>query len=140
MTVTRLFRGSCLCSDITFEAGNLQSDPAYCHCTMCRKFHGAAFGTLAAAGKLNWLSGEELLRHYKAQNGTVRTFCDRCGTSIAFRSDDDPATPFEIAIALFDEDLPIRPAAHIFLDYRASWYALADGLPAFGEGRQDDEA
>lgn len=138
--MTRLYGGSCLCGGITFEAGDLQPDPAHCHCTMCRKFHGAAFGTLAAAGRLEWLTGEELLRHYKADNGTVRTFCDRCGTSIAFRSNDDTATLFEIAATLFDEDVAIRPAAHIFTNYRASWYATGDDLPNFGEGRQNDEA
>jgi len=135
--MTRLYKGSCLCGDVSFEAGDLQADPAHCHCSMCRKFHGAAFGTLAAAGEFRWLTGEDLVRHFKGQNGTVRSFCGRCGTSLAFRSNDDPQTRYEPALSLFDEDVPVRPAAHIFLDYRASWLTVGDDLPRFHEGREE---
>ncbi len=134
----KLYKGSCLCGGITFEAGDLQADPANCHCRMCRKFHGAAFATLAAAGQFHWLTGEDLVRHYKGANGTVRSFCSRCGTSLAFRSNGDADTPFEIAVSLFDEDVPIAPAANIYARYRAVWFPMDKSLPVFDEGRTDD--
>ena len=134
--MTQLYKGSCLCGAITFEAGGLQTDPAHCHCRMCRKFHGAAFGTLAEAKTLNWLTGSELVRHYKADNGTVRSFCERCGSSLAFRSNDDPNTPFEIAVSLFDEDVPITVEAQIFTRYKANWYPLDTDLAIFPDHRE----
>ena len=137
--MTRLYKGSCLCGGVRFEAGDLQTDPAHCHCSMCRKFHGAAFATLAAAGEFRWLTGEDLVRHYKAANGTVRSFCSRCGTSLAFRSNDESETPYEPALSLFDEEVPVRPAAHIFTNFSATWYRVNDGLPVFGEGRIDGD-
>ena len=114
--MTRLYKGSCLCGGVRFEAGDLQTDPAHCHCSMCRKFHGAAFATLAAADEF-------------------RSFCSRCGTSLAFRSNDESETPYEPALSLFDEEVPVRPAAHIFTNFSATWYRVNDGLPVFGEGR-----
>lgn len=133
--MTQLYKGSCLCVAITFEAGDFDPEPAHCHCTMCRKFHGAAFGTLVEAEAFRLLSGEEHLRHYTGHNGTVRTFCDVCGSSIAFRGSDDPELPYELAISLFDEALPIRFHAHIYMDYSANWFDMTDHLPRFAEGR-----
>lgn len=131
------YRGSCLCGAIRFEVDGFGPEIAHCHCTMCRKFHGAAFATLATVDRsqLRWQSGEELLRSYTGSNKTVRQFCERCGSSLTFASTHAPPHEIEIALAAFDDPLPIEPDAHIFLDYRANWYDVTDDLTHFGEGR-----
>jgi hypothetical protein len=103
---------------------------------MCRKFHGAAFGTLVGVYGLKWLSGEELLRHYTAENGTVRTFCIECGSSLGFRVKGASIEEIELAISTFDEDIPVEIDAQIYTNYKANWSQLQSNLPTFGEGRE----
>lgn len=127
------YHGSCLCGDVTFSVEHFSQLAAHCHCTMCRKFHGAAFGTLVGVSGLKWLTGESLLKEYRAPNGTVRTFCSQCGSSLAFRSRHHSA--MEIALAAFDEPVPVQPDAHIYTHYKADWYLFDNTLPRYGEGR-----
>lgn len=131
----KMFKASCLCGNIKFEACGFSTQAAHCHCTMCRKFHGAAFGTLVAVKKLLWTSGEQLLKTYTAPNGTARTFCSQCGSSLAFRANSNPTSQWEVAVATFDEAIPVKPDAHIYTNYKANWCAITDELPQFPEGR-----
>ena len=58
-------RGSCLCGAVQFEAG-----PAgfmvHCHCSMCRKHHGAVFATFLAVPRegFRWLAGADEIVTY----------------------------------------------------------------------------
>ena len=42
-------RGSCVCNSIEFEVISILEMVFNCHCTRCRKSHGAAFATQAFA-------------------------------------------------------------------------------------------
>ncbi len=43
-----MIHGSCLCKRVRFEIRGALGRSSHCHCSMCRKAHGAAFGTYAA--------------------------------------------------------------------------------------------
>ncbi|MFT5740494.1 MAG: hypothetical protein ACI9LO_003411 [Planctomycetota bacterium] len=62
--MTGPYRGSCLCGEIAFEVDELGSTIGNCHCSMCRKFHGPAYATLAEveAEHFRWLRGKESLK------------------------------------------------------------------------------
>ncbi|WP_442958652.1 GFA family protein [Photobacterium sp. Hal280] len=49
------YQGSCLCRGVQFSVNGFSEKAANCYCSMCRKFHGAAFGTLVGVQGLNWL-------------------------------------------------------------------------------------
>ena len=129
------YRGSCLCGSVTYEVSYLSSEAANCHCTMCRKFHGAAYGTLVSVKGLIWLSGKESIKDYVGVNGTVRSFCIECGSSIGFREKNSSLEEIELAIATFDEEIPVKIDAQIYTNYKACWVELQDNLPTFPEGR-----
>lgn len=133
--MTKVYRGSCLCGHVMFDARGFSKQAAHCHCSMCRKFHGAAFGTLVSVSYIKWLSGLTHLHDYVAPNGTIRTFCKECGSSIGFRSKGEPLDHIEIAIATFDEDIPVEIDAHIYTKYKACWYPISDNIPQYSEGR-----
>lgn len=97
---------------------------------------GAAFAPLAHVEGLNWLSGLEQLKDYVAPNGTIRSFCSHCGSSIGFRSKDAPFEEIEIALATFDEDLPITLEVQIYCAYKANWSKLSPNLQTFLEGEK----
>jgi hypothetical protein len=104
---------------------------------MCRKFHGAAFATLAEARRehFRWLSGVDLLKAYTAANGTTRRFCASCGSSLTFASPNADPDLVEIALGSFDDEVPVRPDAHIFIASGASWAKPDDDLPQYEAGR-----
>jgi len=54
--MNKIYKGSCLCGGIRFSVAAFSEKAANCYCSMCRKFHGAAFGTLVGVRGLQWLS------------------------------------------------------------------------------------
>lgn len=131
--------GSCLCGSIVFTVDKVMPVIGHCHCTMCRKFHGAAFSTFAEVklSNLHWVKGETLLKEYRADNGTVRKFCENCGSSLLFESqfNRDELT-IEIALAAFDNDVSVYPNAHIYTESKVSWFNINDSLPQFTKYRR----
>ena len=130
-------KGSCLCGKITYSVKRFIPHTTHCHCSMCRKFHGAAFATYSVATHqdFQWLSGEALLSRYQAANGTVRSFCRHCGSSLCFESKQSPDT-IDIALATLDEPTNEKPSAHIYTDSKASWYNINDDIPCYAQQRK----
>ena len=59
-----MVKGSCLCGGVQYEVGGELNLMANCHCSMCRKHHGAAFVTFVGANPSDstWCSGFPLCR------------------------------------------------------------------------------
>jgi hypothetical protein len=135
--MTSPYRGSCLCGQIRFEVDVFAPLTGNCHCSMCRKFHGAAYATIAEAKRrhFRWTAGEELLKDYTADNGTTRRFCRQCGSSRTFSSPRADPELVEIALGAFDDEVPVTPDAHIFVGSGANWARPDDDLPQFEAGR-----
>lgn len=133
------YRGSCLCGAIQFEADALEREAAHCHCSMCRKFHGAPFATFGSIKRQNfrWTTGERELKTWRSAdaNKTERSFCRHCGSSLTFFSPRASGECIEMALAAFDDELPIQPDAHIFVDSGASWFDDSTPLPRYPAGR-----
>ena len=88
-----MLSGSCLCGGVRYEIAGTLSGTLNCHCTMCRKAHGAAFRSRARvnAADFRWVQGEELVTYYESSPGTHRGFCRVCGSPLLSRFDDHPA-------------------------------------------------
>ena len=138
---SRPYQGQCLCGLIKYEVDEIEPHMGHCHCSMCRKFHGAAFATYgeAKADNFHWVTGEEHLKTYLAPNGTKRLFCDNCGSSLTFVPSNDTGELIEFSLGTLESEIELRPNAHIFTNYRASWYEVSDDLPQFTEGRDSKE-
>ena len=136
--MSKTYRGQCLCGQIAYEVKQIEPRMGHCHCTMCRKFHGAAFATLGEAKTENfrWIRGEELLKSYTGSNGTVRQFCRHCGSSMTFEAAQSSGELVEFAMGTLDSDVDVRPDVHIFTEFGADWYDIADDLPVFRHGRE----
>ncbi len=126
-------KGSCLCNSVTFTVDAFEPLIGHCHCTMCQKFHGAAFSTFAEVKlhHFHLVSGEEVLSRYTANNQTVRSFCKVCGSSLFFESSfNQTAKTIEVALACFDNlSESVTPDAHIYTESKACWYEINDQLP-----------
>ena len=101
---------------------------------MCRKAHGAAFGSYAAVRAENFrvVAGAELILRYRSSPGVERTFCSRCGSTLQFISDKN-AGIVDVALGVLDDNPGIRVPHHIFVASKAPWVEITDGLPQYPE-------
>ena len=101
---------------------------------MCRKAHGAAFGSYGAvkADDFRVTSGAELITRYRSSPDVARTFCARCGSTLQFLRESKAEIVY-VALGVLDDDLGVRPARHIFVGSKAPWFEITDALPQHAE-------
>ncbi len=125
-----MIRASCLCGEVRFEIDGPFESASHCHCSMCRKAHGAAFGTygVARAADVRVVAGAGRIARYQSSPGIVRTFCSRCGSTLQWMRE---ATPdkVDVALGILDDDPGLRPSMHIFVASKAPWHEITDRLP-----------
>lgn len=124
--------GSCLCGEIEFEVDEMPGMVFNCHCSRCRKAHGAAFATQAFAvrSSLKFTKGQELLKEYDSSPKGIRAFCSNCGSRLMnYAKDHGPY--LSVAIACLDGDYRGKPVAHAFAASKASWHEPSADIPAF---------
>ena len=117
-----MLRGSCLCGAIAYSAAGPIDSASHCYCTMCQKQHGAGAGTYAniASVSLNIERGETFITEYASSEHGRRAFCQRCGSTLFWRSE---ATPERISVTLGTLDVPFAEPVDIELhtDTKPSW-------------------
>lgn len=134
-----MIKGSCLCRGIEYEISGDVGNITHCHCTTCRKAHGAAFSSVAAVKikDFNFVSGEELLKSFESSVDKKRYFCSNCGSHIyAHRKETEH---FILRLGTLDDDPKVRPANHIWVSLKAPWYSIEGDskLPQFDEWPDD---
>jgi len=124
-------KGSCLCNAVQYEVELLTDQIYNCHCSQCRKSHGAAFATqaLAKGETLNILQGVDKLSEYKGHGG-VHAFCSDCGSRLMNYAP-DKSVYFSVALSSIDSGFSGKPIADAFVDFKAPWYSPAEDIPAF---------
>lgn len=124
-----VLRGSCACSKVHYEVDAAVSEAHHCHCSTCRKAHGAAFATYARvpAKALRIVSGKEELVAYRSSAPVQRTFCRSCGSSLFFDHDAIARVFRWVAAGTLDGG-DVTPDAHTFLASKAAWCVLNDDL------------
>lgn len=129
-----IHKGSCLCGQVRYEIHGELRGVLNCHCSMCRKAHGAAFRTRAAvrSADFRWLSGEDLLTHYESSPGQQRTFCRVCGSNLVTKFEQHKEW-YGFPLGTLDTDPGVKPACHVFVGSKAPWYDITDKLPQYEE-------
>lgn len=129
-----MIRGSCLCGGVRFEIRRTTGPFELCHCSRCRKASGAAFaaGLRVRGEDFRLVQGRELIQTFEAPiiespPPYTNSFCGRCGSPVPVASDD--ASWLEIPAGTLDDDPKMRPDKHIYVDFKSSWYSIADPLP-----------
>lgn len=129
-----MLRGSCLCGRIRYEVRGPVGRVSHCHCSMCRKAHGAAFATYGRVERSEFvlICGADDIGSYESSPGVRRTFCKRCGSNLQFISDKRPST-LSLALGSLDDDPNVEASLHIFVGSKAPWFRITDNLPQHTE-------
>lgn len=126
-----MLSGSCLCGAVTYQVDASITSATHCHCSMCRKAHGAAFGTYANVRRehFRFVFGENAVATYSSSSGVSRTFCQHCGATLQWFAEQPHPEWLSIAIGTLDTPLGDIAQKHIYPESKADWYQITDGLP-----------
>ncbi len=129
--------GSCFCGRVTYEIDLPTLFCGHCHCSMCRRPHGASYVTWAgvAPARFRVTSGSEHLKIYRSSRLGRRQFCCNCGTQLfCWHEHEDGAPPemIDVTVASLHGDIDRPPQMHLYYDSRAPWTVVGDDLPKLG--------
>lgn len=122
--------GQCLCGEVAFVIRGELGPIDHCHCSMCRRAHGAPCATFGRVRRdeVAFVRGAERVARYASSPQVERSFCSRCGTRLFFRHAALPEHEF-VSIGSLDDQSDLRPVAHIFVGSKAPWHTITDALP-----------
>ncbi len=120
--------GSCQCGSVRYQIKGEFRMMGNCHCSICRKTHGAAYATwgLLNPEQFQWTAGMESLNSYASSPGRLRYFCRHCGAPLASSHHGQVG---EVVVGSLDGDPGVRPSEHIFVRSKAIWHDITDALP-----------
>ena len=127
-----MINGRCECGRIRYEVDGEIEDFSHCHCSQCRRLHGAAYATFAdvSRARFRYVSGESDIKVYASSEINDRVFCAECGSNILVDSKQDPETLY-ISMGTVDGEPSCPPGYHIFVGSKAPWHEITDNLKQY---------
>jgi len=124
--------GHCHCEQIRYGFDGEPTDASFCHCSICRRLTGSAFGSWCEVPSRNfrWLSGRENVSTYKITDRLETLFCRTCGVAMLAKHSNWPDFRY-IPLGTLDSDQGIAPEYHQFTGSKASWYKIHDSMPQY---------
>ena len=123
--------GGCLCGAVRYEIDARVDLVCHCHCTLCQKAHGAAFGsyTPVPRDRIQVRDDAGTLGEYRSSPGVVRRFCSSCGSPLIW--DEQSGFPDTVFVSVASLDVSIQPPRqrHIHVSTRVPWYEFSDRWP-----------
>lgn len=125
--------GSCFCGGVSFELTLPTQWCGHCHCSMCRRAHGAGYVTWVAlpGAQFRFVAGEELVSHFQSSQHGQRGFCRVCGSSLFCESTHHPDV-IDVVLANIDGELDRTPQANVYFSDRVDWVVVDEALPKLG--------
>jgi hypothetical protein len=127
-----MISGNCECKRISYEIDGDITDFSHCHCSQCRRLHGAAFATFAGVAKteFRYVSGETDLKIYKSSADHDRVFCAECGSNILVALEAEPDDLY-VSMGTVNGNPDLPPGYHIYAGSKAPWHEIIDDLPQY---------
>ena len=124
-------KASCLCGSVTWEITAEPFQAFNCHCKLCRKAHGSAFGTywFMHPDEFRWTGPTDTIAHYRSSHLLTRSFCGTCGSVVPY-----PSETKDLIVSLGGcHDRGKKSDCNIFVAHNAPWHDITGPLP-----RHDD--
>jgi hypothetical protein len=130
--MARFLTGKCYCGAVHYAVADDFKYALNCHCSNCRRTTGSAFKPFAGIEreKLIVTQGADKQLIYgrepdKAHDAHSRT----CGSLLYSLVRDGKWV--HVTMGTLVDAPSIKPAAHIFVGFKAPWFTITDDLPRF---------
>ncbi len=132
--------GTCLCGEVKFEIEGDITDASLCHCSICRKATGSAFGAYGEvqSDKIMWTQGKDQLNEFRATEVLIKYFCEKCGSTLASHHQSWPECIY-ISLGCLDEHPKVELKYHQFVASKASWENICDEIKQYTEWPNENE-
>ena len=127
-----MINGRCECGRIRYEVDSEIKEFSHCHCSQCRRLHGAAYATFAAVArdKFRYVSGEADLNVYASSSAINRFFCAECGSNILADATSETDVLY-LCMGTVDGNPPHPRGFHSFVGSKAAWHEITDDLAQY---------
>ena len=127
-----MIKGNCECGRVQYEVDAEIEDFSHCHCSQCRRLHGAAFASFGCIprDKFRYVSGTSDLKTYSSSKDINRVFCGHCGSNILADSLPEPNALY-ITLGTVNGDPKCPLGYHEYVGSKAPWYQIKDQQPQF---------
>jgi len=124
-----MFNAHCLCGTVRWELLTEPYAMYNCHCRMCQKVHGAAFGTycFVKANQFRWLGSTDSIVQYASSDLLTRSSCSVCGSVVPCT--DDANDHWVVPAGCHDHMR--KPDYNIFVVDNSPWHTISGNLPQF---------
>jgi len=122
--------GGCLCGAIRYRVrAPLRPALSACHCSQCRRQHGALGVFTAAPAAAVEIEGEDKLRWYRSSATARRGFCGVCGAKLFWQ--EIGGSDLDFAAGSLDDTTGLKLSSHIYVASKGDYYEIRDDLPKF---------
>ena len=123
--------GSCFCGAVAFEIELPTLFCGHCHCSMCRRPHGASYVTWVgvAMERFRVTAGAGDIARFQSSEKGTRSFCKTCGSQMFCQSEPEV---IDVTLAALHGAIDRAPQGHYYFDSRAEWTVVNDDLPKYG--------
>ena len=136
-----MITGRCECGKVKYQVQGELADYCHCHCSVCRRIHGAAFVTWGgiARAEFSYVSGEDNVGSYAFSDRADSLFCKTCSSTILvdFKPEADM---LYITLGTVDGNIDCPDGFHQFAGSKAPWYEISDNLPQYDGWSPEDAA
>jgi hypothetical protein len=132
-------KGHCLCGAISFEIEGALRAPSLCHCSQCRRLHGAPGAYTSAPVSAYRIKGEEHLNWHGISHRSEQGFCRLCGSKLFWR--EVGGKELDVTMGSLDAPTGLKLDRHIWTRSQGDYYEIGqDGVPRFAESSRDAPA
>ena len=126
--------GGCQCGEVRYEITGPPGRVHACHCTICQRQSGSAFGlTLwVAAENFRIIHGEPAATEWKseAERDKLGAFCPDCGVRLYHRNQLTPET-LSVKPGTLDDTSKLIADLHIWTQHKQPWITIPDGVEVY---------
>jgi hypothetical protein len=131
MMASQRIDGGCHCGRVRYHVESI-FDAGYCHCSVCRRVHGAPIVAWIAVPESDFTLLAGSPRAYRSSAHGARHRCDDCGTHLYYSDDRTPAGVGSRLVSVYlttlDEPARVSPRVHQWCDDRLPWFDTQDEL------------
>lgn len=124
--LTRRF-GRCECGTVRYETTGPLRDVFNCHCSRCRRFTGHHMAATAVAADQLRLLASKTLTWYEPVEGVHYGFCNRCGSSLFWKTDATSST-VSITAGTLDQPTGLHTTAAWWVSEAGDYHERQPGL------------